>query len=78
MNAGHCTISSAVQIACPGHAESDDGFMAITDTQSSMTSDAPSTPGWAVALLVMGGLVVLLLLIAVVMLFVRTKSVERA
>jgi len=72
---GHCTLNSAVEIACPGQAIGDTDFatadFATTDpTATTATTPASSdvVPTWAIALLTIGSLVLVALIIIVVML----------
>jgi len=79
-DAGHCLLTSAVQIACPSSAVADDlavADLAVADATST-PADAASTasPAWAIALIVLGSVVLILLLIVVVLLFMRLKKEE--
>jgi len=75
-NAGHCQLSSATLITCPGSAVADDSTTVTDPSQSSTASN--SAPAWAIALLVVSSLLLVVLLVLIVLLFVRANREERA
>jgi len=73
VDAGHCQLSSATLIGCPGGAVAD----ASTNLNSS-NSTVLGTPMWAVAMIALATIVVVLLVVVIVLLGLRKHNPERA
>jgi len=70
VDAGNCKLSKAVKINCPASAVAEDGSTELGNSDTSPANSA-ATPTWAVALLVIGALMIVALVTVIVLLVLR-------
>jgi len=72
VDAGHCTLSSAVSVSCPAQAVGDP-----SNTFGSTDTSAASVPAWGVAMLVLASLMIVILVVVIVILARQRSEIDR-
>jgi len=74
VNAGHCALSQATRVNCPGQAVADPSNPTFGSTDTS----AASVPTWGVAMLVLVSLLIVVLVVVIIILARKRAEITRA